>query len=420
MSALGHKAALGRGPAGDSPERYGNLSQARELQGRRLLGVHGFSQADVQDVEDDESVWLLEFEGGWWARLVMQYAPAYASPICQLVWDVYGPDTERPAMLDARIEHLPGTLMALIGARFVEEGPCVSTEMMVLEDRLFFEVDGNASGENKLVLRIGYLYAAETYLRTGEPVGLGNQGLDAQVAQPSKIAEMDAWELKRRLQRPINNLGRVVLEQWLAPTHFPACAAPWDDAEQVQRLRALRQALAEFLKWFRPSYKLSDSAVADPKRPELKWSWPIQLAVLEDAWERIAAWELLANAGLAVNPDTGELFAAAGEALERGDELRCELPAFALDAMFTPTWWVNADGSQRTFSNPAEPESAGVPVNATPTWVVGTGIVPTGLAGAEIPADFLWTGELLRRYAPVRQAYEHWLSQFLRASFTGQ
>jgi len=395
------------------PKRCRDLSRIVQLQGRRLIGVYGFSQTEVRDIEDDESVWLLEFEGGWWARLVMQYAPAYVSPTCQLAWDVYGPDIEKPAMVDARIEHLPGTLIALIGTRFVEEGPCVSTEMIVLEDRLCFEVDGDTSGENKLVMRIGYLNAAETYLRTGKLVGLGNKGLDAQVVPPCKIAEMDDWELKRRLQHPMRHLGLAVLEQWLVSNHFPACAAPWDDVEHIARLRLLRQALTEFLKWFRPSHKLSDSAVSDPKRPKLKWSWPAQLAVLEDAWERLTAWELLVNAGLAVSPDTGDLVNATANTLARGDELQRELPVFALDAMFTPTWWVNADGSKRTFTDPAKFEFAAVPCDAKPTWVAYTGSVPTGLIGEEIPSDFLWANEMITRYGPVRQAYEEWRLRFL-------
>ncbi len=225
------------------PERFGGLNRVAELQGRRLLGVHGFSQPNVQDIEDDESVWLLEFEGGWWAELVTQIAPAWISPTFQLAWDVYGPTIDKPAMADSRIEHLPGTLSALIGTRFMTVGSCVSTESVVLEDRLTFEAQTQGSSENVLVLRLGYLKAAEDYLRTGKLDDLGNQGLDAQVVTPSKIAAMDDWELKRRLERPMRYLGSVVLEQWLAPTHFPACGAPWDDREQVQRLRALRQAL---------------------------------------------------------------------------------------------------------------------------------------------------------------------------------
>ena len=60
------------GTTSGKPPRCRDLSRVSELQGRRLLDVHGFSQADVQDIEDDESVWLLEFEGGWWADLVSQ------------------------------------------------------------------------------------------------------------------------------------------------------------------------------------------------------------------------------------------------------------------------------------------------------------------------------------------------------------
>ena len=181
--------------ASSGPERFRGLNKVPELQGRRLLGVHGFSQPDVQDIEDDESIWLLEFEGGWWAGLVMQIAPSWISPTFQLAWDVYGPAIDKPAMADRRIEHLPRALSALVGSRFLNVDSCVSTETMVLEDRLTFEVETQGSTENVLVLRLGYLKAAESYLRTGKLDDLGNQGLDAQVAEPSKIAEMDAWEL---------------------------------------------------------------------------------------------------------------------------------------------------------------------------------------------------------------------------------
>ncbi|MBK7001898.1 MAG: hypothetical protein IPH35_18600 [Rhodoferax sp.] len=383
-----------------------------ELQGRRLLGVHGFSQTDVQDIEDDASVWLLEFEGDWWAELVTQIAPAWISPTFQLAWNIYGPTIDKPAIADSRIEHLPDALSALIGTRFLTVDSCVSTGIMVLEDRLSFEVDGEDTTKDMLVLRLGYLKAAEDYLRTGNQDDLGNQGLDAEVVTPSKVAEMDAWELKRRLQRPIHNLGRLVLEQWLAPTHFPACTAPWDDRAQVQRLRVLRQALTEFLKWFRPSYKLSDNAVADPKRPELKWSWPVQLAVLEDAWERIAAWELLVNAGLAVNPDTGELFAAANEVLKRSDDLRWELPELGLGTLFTPAWWGNTAASELDRQVLTALEVTHLLSDTAPMWIAGTGTVPNGLVGQEIPQDFLWAKDMLKRYAPVRQAYRHWFLQF--------
>ncbi|MGP1682870.1 MAG: hypothetical protein ACTS8S_11145 [Giesbergeria sp.] len=180
-----------QGTALSGPERFGSLNRVPELQGRRLLGVHGFSQADVQDIEDDESVWLLEFEGGWWAELVTQIAPAWISPTFQLAWNVYVPAVAKPAMADCRIEHLPGALSALIGTRFLEVDSCVSTENMVLEDRLIFEVDTKGSTGNVLILRLGYLKAAEGYLRTGKLDGLGNQGLDAQVVTPSKIVGMN-------------------------------------------------------------------------------------------------------------------------------------------------------------------------------------------------------------------------------------
>ncbi len=401
-----------QGTASSRPERLRGLNTRPELHGRRLLGLHGFSQADVQDIEDDESVWLLEFEGGWWAELVTQIAPAWISPTFQLAWDVYAPTIAKPAMADCRIAHLPDAFRDLIGTRFMTVGSCVSTENIVLEDRLIFEVQTQGSSENVLVLRLGYLKAAEGYLRTGKLDDLGNQGLDAQVVTPSKIAEMDAWELRRKMERPMRYLGPVVLEQWLVPTHFPACAAPWDDAEQVQRLRVLRQALTEFLKWFRPSHKMSDGTVADRKRPELKWSWTVQLAVLEEAWERIAAWELLVNAGLAVNPDTGELFAAAREALERGDDLRGELPVMGLGTLFTPTWWVNTAECELDDHVPAGLDVARVRSGTAPMWIAGTGTVPSGLVGQEIPQDFLWAQDMLKRYEPVRQAYRHWFAQF--------
>ncbi len=400
------------GTTSGKPERFGSLNKVPALQGRRLLGVHGFSQMNVQDIEDDESVWLLEFEGGWWAGLVMQIAPAWISPTFQLAWDVYGPGIQKPDMADSRIEQQPGALSALVGTLFLKEAPCVSTETMVLEVRLNFAVDGENSEGDVLVLRLGYLDTAENYLRTGKLDDLGHQGLDAQVVPPGKVAEMDDWELKRRLQRPIRNLGPVVLEQWLAPNHFPACAAPWNDVEHVARLRALRCALTEFLKWFRPSYKLSDSAEADPKRPELKWSWPVQFAVLEDALERITAWELLVNAGLVVNPETGHLMAAADEALACGGDLRWELPVLGLGTLFTPAWWANTSESELASTASCSQDAARLRREALPTWIAGTGTVPQGLAGQEIPQDFLWTHDLLKRYAPVRQAYRHWFLQF--------
>lgn len=188
------------GTTSGKPERFRSLNKVPELQGRRLLGVHGFSQMNVQDIEDDESVWLLEFEGGWWAGLVMQIAPAWISPTFQLAWDVYDPGIPRPAMVDSRIEHQPGALNALVGTLFLKEAPCVSSETMVLEVRLNFAVDRKISEGDVLVLRLGYLDTVENYLRTGKLNDLGNQGLDAQVVPPSKVAEMDDWELKR----PIN------------------------------------------------------------------------------------------------------------------------------------------------------------------------------------------------------------------------
>lgn len=399
-------------PASGKPQRCRSLDCVSELQGRRLLGVHGFSQMKVQDIEDDESVWLLEFEGGWWAGLVMQIAPAWISPTFQLAWDVYSPGIPKPAMADSRIEHQPGALNALVGTLFLKDAPCVSSETMVLEVRLNFAVDGGNSEGGVLVLRLGYLDTAEHYQRTGKLDDLGNQGLDAQVVPPSKVAELDDWELKRQLQRPIRNLGPVVLAQWLAPNHFPACAAPWNDVEHIARLRALRCALTEFLKWFRPSYKLSDSAVADPKRPELKWSWPVQFAVLEDALERITAWELLVNAGLAVNLETGHLIAAADEALACGGDLRWELPVLGLGTLFTPAWWANTSESELASTESCSQDISRLRREALPTWIAGTGTVPQGLVGQEIPQDFLWTQDMLKRYAPVRRAYRHWFLQF--------
>ena len=172
----------------DQPERFGSLNRVPELQGRRLLGVQGFSQKNVQDIEEDTSVWLLEFEGGLWAELVIQIAPSWISPTFQLAWDVYAPTIAKPAMADHRIAHLPRALGALIGARFLREDSCVSTELMALENRLIFEVQAQDGAEDVLVLRLGYLKAAEDYLRTGKVNGLGNQGLDAQVVSLSGLA----------------------------------------------------------------------------------------------------------------------------------------------------------------------------------------------------------------------------------------
>lgn len=171
------------------PKRFGSLNRVPELQDRRLLGVHGFSQTDVQNIEEDASVWLLEFEGAWWASLVVQIAPAWISPTFQLAWDVYSPDAIRSALADPRMAHHPTSLSPLLGARFSSEHAVVSDGMMELETRLHFQADGPAGDEHPLVLRMGYLQVADHLSRTGKTVLEGHAlGLEAQLILHGALA----------------------------------------------------------------------------------------------------------------------------------------------------------------------------------------------------------------------------------------